>query len=61
MVTAVMLNSAVRLKNVYRFAYFLPDVTSVVAVAIVFGSAFSTNFGLVPPWCRRSASIRWRG
>ncbi|MFC3574062.1 carbohydrate ABC transporter permease [Streptomyces yaanensis] len=46
MVTAVMLNSAVRFKNVYRFAYFLPNVTSVVAIAIVFGSVFSTNFGL---------------
>ncbi|MFJ6983333.1 MULTISPECIES: carbohydrate ABC transporter permease [unclassified Streptomyces] len=47
MVTAVMLNSAVRLKNMYRLAYFLPNVTSVVAVAIIFGSVFSTNFGLV--------------
>jgi cellobiose transport system permease protein len=46
MVTAVLLNSAVRFKNVYRFAYFLPNVTSVVAVAIIFGSVFSTNFGL---------------
>lgn len=46
MVTAVMLNSAVRFKNVYRFAYFLPNVTSVVAIAIIFGSVFSTNFGL---------------
>ncbi|WP_369231686.1 carbohydrate ABC transporter permease [Streptomyces sp. R21] len=47
MVTAVMLNSAVRFKNLYRFAFFLPNVTSVVAVAIIFGSVFSTNFGLV--------------
>ncbi|MFE9649534.1 carbohydrate ABC transporter permease [Streptomyces sp. NPDC006365] len=47
MVTAVMLNSAVRFRNLYRFAYFLPNVTSVVAVAIIFGSVFSTNFGLV--------------
>ncbi|MGQ4389722.1 carbohydrate ABC transporter permease [Streptomyces sp. SAS_270] len=47
MVTAVMLNSAVRFKNVYRFAYFLPNVTSVVAIAIVFGSIFSTNAGMV--------------
>ncbi|MFF6779459.1 ABC transporter permease subunit [Streptomyces sp. NPDC012510] len=47
MVTAVMLNSAVRFKGLYRVAYFLPNVTSVVAVAIVFGSIFSTNFGLV--------------
>ncbi|TRO56958.1 carbohydrate ABC transporter permease [Streptomyces sp. IB201691-2A2] len=47
MVTAVMLNSAVRFKKIYRFAFFLPNVTSVVAVAIIFGSVFSTNFGLV--------------
>ncbi|EGX59027.1 sugar ABC transporter permease protein [Streptomyces zinciresistens K42] len=47
MVTAVLLNSAVRFKNAYRFAYFLPSVTSVVAVAIVFGSIFSTDFGMV--------------
>ncbi|WP_416977363.1 carbohydrate ABC transporter permease [Streptomyces sp. T028] len=47
MVTAVLLNSAVRFKNAYRFAYFLPNVTSVVAIAIIFGSVFSTNFGLV--------------
>ncbi|MFF4399127.1 carbohydrate ABC transporter permease [Streptomyces sp. NPDC001480] len=47
MVTAVMLNSAVRFKNLYRIAYFLPNVTSVVAIAIIFGSVFSTNFGLV--------------
>ncbi|MET9381156.1 sugar ABC transporter permease [Streptomyces sp. NPDC002928] len=47
MVTAVLLNSAVRFKNVYRVAYFLPNVTSVVAIAIIFGSVFSTNFGLV--------------
>ncbi|MGW1713919.1 carbohydrate ABC transporter permease [Streptomyces sp. NPDC002156] len=47
MITAVMLNSAVRFKNVYRFAYFLPNVTSVVAIAIVFGSIFSTNNGVV--------------
>ncbi|MFF4018927.1 carbohydrate ABC transporter permease [Streptomyces sp. NPDC001843] len=47
MVTAVMLNSAVRFKNAYRVAYFLPNVTSVVAIAIIFGSVFSTNFGLI--------------
>ncbi|MDX2543312.1 carbohydrate ABC transporter permease [Streptomyces sp. WI04-05B] len=47
MVTAVMLNSAVRFKSLYRVAYFLPNVTSVVAIAIVFGSIFSTNAGMV--------------
>lgn len=47
LVTAVMLNSAVRLKSFYRFAFFVPSVTSVVAIAIIFGSIFSTNFGLM--------------
>ncbi|WP_329332601.1 sugar ABC transporter permease [Streptomyces sp. NBC_00663] len=47
MATAVMLNSAVRFKGLYRVAYFLPNVTSVVAIAIVFGSIFSTNAGMV--------------
>ncbi|MFI6023522.1 carbohydrate ABC transporter permease [Streptomyces sp. NPDC051287] len=61
MVTAVMLNSAVRFKNVYRFAYFLPNVTSVVAVAIIFGSVFSTNFGLVNAFLRAAGidQIAW--
>ncbi|WP_137980597.1 carbohydrate ABC transporter permease [Streptomyces violaceusniger] len=47
LVSAVMLNSAVRFKGVYRFAYFVPSVTSVVAVAVIFGSIFSTSFGLM--------------
>ncbi|MEV5962276.1 sugar ABC transporter permease [Kribbella sp. NPDC051952] len=44
---AVMLQSAVRFTNVYRIAYFIPNVTSLVAMAIFFSSIFSTNFGLV--------------
>lgn len=47
LLVAVMINSAKRLTSFYRFAFFVPNVTSVVAVAIVFGSVFSTNFGLV--------------
>ncbi|WP_229698706.1 carbohydrate ABC transporter permease [Wenjunlia tyrosinilytica] len=46
MVTAVLMNSAVRFKGFYRVAYFVPSVTSIVAIAIVFGSIFSTEFGL---------------
>ena len=42
-----MLNSARRFTSFYRIAYFVPNVTSVVAIAIFFGSVFSTNFGLV--------------
>ncbi len=47
LVLAVMLQSAVRFTNVYRIGYFIPNVTSLVAMAIFFGSVFSTNFGLV--------------
>jgi cellobiose transport system permease protein len=48
-----MLNSAVRFAGVYRIAYFVPNVTSVVAVTIFFGSVFSTNFGLI------NAILQW--
>jgi cellobiose transport system permease protein len=44
---AVMLHSAVRFKGVYRIAYFIPNITSLVAAAIFFGAVFSTNFGLI--------------
>jgi cellobiose transport system permease protein len=47
LVLAVMLQSAVRFTSVYRIAYFIPNVTSLVAMAIFFSSIFSTNFGLV--------------
>lgn len=44
---AVMLHSAVRFKGVYRIAYFIPNITSLVAAAIFFAAIFSTNFGLI--------------
>lgn len=47
LVLAVMLQSAVRFTGVYRIAYFIPNVTSLVAMAIFFGAIFSTNFGLI--------------
>lgn len=47
LVLAVMLHSAVRLKSVYRIAYFIPNITSLVAAAIFFAAVFSTNFGLI--------------
>ncbi|MFC0628400.1 carbohydrate ABC transporter permease [Kribbella deserti] len=47
LVLAVMLHSAVRFKGVYRIAYFIPNITSLVAMAIFFAAVFSTNFGLV--------------
>ncbi|MFC9691586.1 carbohydrate ABC transporter permease [Kribbella sp. NPDC056951] len=47
LVLAVMLNSAVRFSSVYRVAYFIPNITSLVAAAIFFAAVFSTNFGLI--------------
>ena len=36
-----------RFRSFYQTAFFLPQVTSLVAVAIVFNSIFGTRFGLV--------------
>jgi cellobiose transport system permease protein len=47
LVIASLLNSTVRFTAFYRIAYFIPNVTSLVAMAIFFGAVFSTNFGLV--------------
>ncbi|WP_405060475.1 sugar ABC transporter permease [Kribbella sp. NBC_01505] len=47
LVLAVMLNSAVRFSSFYRIAYFIPNITSLVAAAIFFAAVFSTNFGLI--------------
>jgi len=47
LVVAAMLNSAVRFAAFYRIAYFVPNVTSLVAIAIFFGSVFSNRVGLI--------------
>ncbi|GAA3117047.1 cellobiose transport system permease protein [Kribbella aluminosa] len=47
LVLAFLLHQNIRFKSAYRVAYFLPNVTSMVAMAIVFGSVFSDSFGLV--------------
>jgi cellobiose transport system permease protein len=47
LVLAAMLNSAVRFASFYRIAYFIPNVTSLVAIAIFFGSVFATRVGLI--------------
>lgn len=48
LVVAFLLNSAfVRFKDFYRAVYFLPNITSIVAVAIIFGSFFGSQFGLI--------------
>ncbi len=47
LVIAFLLHSNIAFKGAYRVAYFLPNVTSMVAMTIVFGSVFSDSFGLV--------------
>jgi cellobiose transport system permease protein len=47
LVLAVMLNSTARLGRFYRIAYFIPNVTSLVAAAIFFFTVFSSQFGIV--------------
>jgi len=46
-VIANALHNATRFRSFYRIAYFIPNITSVVAVTMVFGSIFSNNFGLL--------------
>ncbi|MFI0452991.1 carbohydrate ABC transporter permease [Actinomadura sp. 6N118] len=47
LVLAAMLNSSVRFGGFYRVAFFIPNVTSIVAIAIFFGSVFANQVGLV--------------
>jgi cellobiose transport system permease protein len=51
----VGLNSSIRFKGLYRIAYFAPNVTSIVAMSIVFTSVFSTQFGIL------NSLLRWVG
>jgi cellobiose transport system permease protein len=47
LVMAFLLHQNIRAKGFYRVAFFVPNVTSMVAMAIVFGSVFSDSFGIV--------------
>lgn len=47
LVIAVLLHQNIRFKGFYRVAYFMPNVTSMVAMALVFSSVFSDTFGIV--------------
>jgi cellobiose transport system permease protein len=55
LVIANALHNATRFRSFYRIAYFVPNITSVVAVTMVFGSVFSNNFGLL------NAFLQWAG
>jgi cellobiose transport system permease protein len=48
LVIAFLLNSSmVKFRTFLRIGYFLPNVTSLVAVAIIFSTVFSNNYGLL--------------
>ena len=64
---AVLLNERLRGLRVYRTLYFLPHVTSLVAVAIVWQWLYNPEFGVInyilsilgidgPPWL---SSVKW--
>ena len=55
LVIAFLLHSNLRFKGAYRVAYFIPNVTSMVAMAIVFGSVFADSFGLI------NSALTWLG
>lgn len=44
---ALLLNSNIRLKNLFRSVYFIPFITSTVAVSIVWRWMFNKEFGMV--------------
>jgi len=47
LVLAVLMNEKIRFRGFFQTVYFLPYVTSVVAMGIVFGWLFHSNYGLL--------------
>ena len=47
LVLASLLNNLRRGSNFFKMIYFLPQITSTVAVALVFGYVFQPNWGLI--------------
>lgn len=45
-IVALMLNSTMRFSTTYRVVYLIPNVTSMVAMGILFSSLFSSQFGI---------------
>ena len=46
-IMAHLLNSVGRFRTLFRMGVLLPNVTSIVAVALVFGQIFSRDFGVI--------------
>lgn len=45
-IVALMLNKTMRFSTTYRVIYLVPNITSMVAMGILFSSIFSSQFGL---------------
>ncbi len=61
---AVLLNKPnLKFRNFFRTAIFIPNITSVVAVAFVFGLAFDTKYGFINETLMRMGipAIAWMG
>lgn len=53
LLVAILLNQKIRAMKWYRTAYFVPVVSSTVAVAVVWSFLFDTHYGLVNEWLGR--------
>ncbi|MDO4613055.1 MAG: sugar ABC transporter permease [Actinomycetaceae bacterium] len=47
MCVALMLHANIRYSTTFKVMYFLPNITSIVAMGVLFGSIFSSRFGLL--------------
>ncbi|MBO0783853.1 MAG: sugar ABC transporter permease, partial [Ktedonobacteraceae bacterium] len=67
---AFLLNLRGRSKIVYQLCYFLPNITSIVAITVIFSSMFGTQFGLLNfvltalhlpavPWVTDPWGMKW--
>ena len=51
LLTAILLNKQIRARTLYRTIYFLPNVTMVVAIAIVWRSLLNSQYGVWGELC----------
>ena len=58
---AFLLNQSLRGRMVYRIAFFIPNVTSIVAIAIIFTSIFGNQFGLINAFLKAigASDVAW--
>jgi len=47
LIMAFLLNQRTRSKFAYQIAYFIPNITSIVAITLIFNSLFGEQFGLI--------------